>query len=333
LNVSLYPLQFPDESWLDTYRSLPANVEVLLGRGSKGLAEFLRQRRGFYDTVMVSRIHNMRFVNELLSREPDLLDGARLIYDAEAITAMREIMQSELQGNALSEDEKRGLVEEEIQAARTADTIVTVSAREAAVYAQRGYPNTVVLGHSLVANPSPASFGERNGLLFVGALRDEDSPNVDSLHWFVNQVWPLVKAGESGIMLHVVGDNDAVSLQQLDSDRIQFHGRIDNLDAIYNSVRVFIAPTRFAAGIPHKIHEAAARGVPCAATGLLAEQLGWQHDSQLLAGDTPREFADNCLALYRDAARWNRIRSSALESVSRECSADAFKSGLLQLFE
>jgi len=333
LNVSLYPLQFPEETWLDTYGSLPANVEVLLGLGVHGLVDFLHQRRGFFDTVIVSRTHNMLVVNELLSQQPKLLDGVRLIYDAEAITAMRDIRKSELHGQMLKEDEKQELIEREIHASRTADIIVTVSASESAVYDQYGYNNTVVLGHSLKVNPTPGSFGERNGLLFVGALRDEESPNVDSLHWFINAVWPLLKDDDPDIVLHVVGDNSAVSLQQLDSDRIQYHGRIDNLDDIYNSARVFIAPTRFAAGIPHKIHEAAARGLPCVTTELLAEQLDWQHHCQLLAGDSPREFADNCLLLYRDINLWNKIRDSALQSVSAECSTEAFKSALLRLFE
>jgi len=333
LNVSLYPLQFPDESWLDTYRSVPANVEVLLEYGIQALADFLRQRSGFYHTVMVSRIHNMEAINELLTGQPDLLGNARLIYDAEAITATREILQRELQGEVLTEEQKNALVEKEIHTARTADTIVTVSSREAEIYTQHGYRNTVVLGHSLEVEPTSRSFSERSGLLFIGALRDEDSPNVDSIHWFINEVWPILKSADSELLLHVVGDNEAESLLALDADRIHYHGRLDELDDIYDSVRVFIAPTRFAAGIPHKVHGAAARGVPSVVTTLLAEQLGWQHDAQLLAGDTPQAFADNCLALYHDAERWERIRNSALQSAAQECSPSEFESTLFKLFD
>ena len=332
LNISFYPLQFPDESWLATYRSLPATVEVLLEHGTQSLPEFLRKRRGFYQTVMVSRIHNMEAVNEVLAAQPDLLGNARLIYDAEAITAPREILQRQLQGEQLTQEQENELLEKEIHAARTADTIITVSSEEAAVYSRHGYDNTIVLGHSLALEPTARSFDERRGLLFVGALRDENSPNVDSLHWFINDVWPLLKSSEAELELHVVGDNEASSLQELDSERIHFHGRLDTLDDIYESVRVFIAPTRFAAGIPHKVHEAAARGVPCVVTELLARQLNWQHDRQLLAGDSPQLFADNCLTLYRDSECWQRIRNSALESVTRECSPEEFKSTLLQLF-
>ncbi|MBT8147478.1 MAG: glycosyltransferase, partial [Gammaproteobacteria bacterium] len=332
LNVSLYPLQFPDESWLETYRSLPPNVEVLLELGVQGLKDFLRKRRGFYHSIMVSRIHNMEAVNEILAEHPDLLGNARLIYDAEAISATREILRRELQGESLSDERKTKLVETEITAARTADTIITVSDSEAAVYAEHGYGNTAVLGHSLVCRPGANSFADRSGLLFVGALRDEDSPNVDSLHWFVNEVWPTLRAAESEMLLHVVGDNEASSLQELNAERIHYHGRLDNLDDIFNSVRVFIAPTRFAAGIPHKVHEAAARGVPCVVTELLADQLGWQHGEQLLAGDTPEAFADNCLALYREAERWQKMRISALEAVAEQCSPEEFNSTLLRMF-
>ena len=43
---------------------------------------------------------------------------------------------------------------------------------------------------------------------------------------------------------------------------------------LYSAARVFIAPTREAAGIPYKIHHAAAHRLPVVATRLLAEQLG-----------------------------------------------------------
>jgi hypothetical protein len=38
--------------------------------------------------------------------------------------------------------------------------------------------------------------------------------------------------------------------------------------------RVFVGPARFAAGMPHKLHETAARAMSIVATGLLTMQLG-----------------------------------------------------------
>jgi len=330
-NVSLYPLQFPDESWHATYATLPANIEVLLNHGNAQLSAFLNRRRGFYQTVLVSRIHNMRTLNDVLAAQPNLLDGVSIIYDAEAITAPREIMQRELRGETVSEREKFELIEQEIAAARTATQVVAVSDREAALYAEHGFHNTIVLGHCLQPAAGATPFAARRGLLFVGALHDEDSPNVDSLHWFVDSVWPLLRSVHPDLELQVVGDNRAPSLTRLHVPGIHFLGRVEDIGPLYDAARVFIAPTRFAAGIPHKVHEAAANGLPCVATPLLARQLGWQHGVQLLAGDSAREFADNCLTLLEDSGTWEAIRNAALDAIKQECSPERFRKVLLDL--
>ncbi len=330
-NVTLYPLQFPAESWQETYTSLPRNIEVMLDHGLHQLAAFLGKRRGFYDKVLVSRIHNMQVLNDILAGQPDLLGEAKLIYDAEAITAPRDILRRELNGESLDQKEKFDLVEQEISAARTADLIVAVSQQEADIYAQHGFSNAVILGHSLPVNPSPKPFDQRQDFLFVGALRDDDSPNVDSLRWFITQVWPLVRSAEPSVILHVVGDNEAPSLRQITSDGIKFHGRLDDIGSLYDSARVFIAPTRFAAGIPHKVHEAAANGLPCVTTSLLAGQLEWENGVQLLCADDPQGFAEACLTLLHNRELWEQVRCAALDAIARECSPSHFQSVLLEL--
>jgi hypothetical protein len=43
-------------------------------------------------------------------------------------------------------------------------------------------------------------------------------------------------------------------------------------------VRVFAAPTRYSPGIPLKVHDAAAHGLPVVRTPLMAEQLDREHE-------------------------------------------------------
>ena len=48
--------------------------------------------------------------------------------------------------------------------------------------------------------------------------------------------------------------------------------------------------------------------------------MNWQHGTDLLAadGDRPEAFARQVIALYQDAALWQRIRTGALERLVRE---------------
>jgi len=164
-------------------------------------------------------------------------------------------------------------------------------------------------------------------------LRDEGSPNVDSLLWFTVNVLPLIEKTIPDIKLYIAGDNSASSLASIDKLNVSFLGRVENLDDIYNGCRVFIAPTRFAAGIPHKVHEATARGIPCVSTPLLADQLEWQHEQELLVGASPEEYAAQCVRLYQEQDLWNSIRDAGLKAVAKDCSNEKFQTDLKSLFD
>lgn len=331
-NISFYPLLFPEESWNDVYEALPNTIEVILDSGHDGLQSFLEARKDFYQYVVVSRVHNMEFFNHCLSLDPDLLGEAKIIYDAEAVTAPREILRMEFLGKALPAEEQQELIEKELEQAKLAEKITAVSMNEASIFNRHGYDNTVVLGHTIASTPGSNGFAEREGLLFVGALRDEGSPNVDSLLWFLINVFPLLEQAIPGIRLNVVGDNAAPSLATIHKDNINFTGRIDSIDQMYNSCRLFIAPTRFAAGIPHKIHEAAAKGLPSVTTALLARQLGWQDGSELLVADDPGEYAAQCIKLYNDEKLWQDVRDAGLKAIAEDCSQQRFRQNLAGLF-
>lgn len=332
LNVTLYPLQFPIDDWRETYQSLNSTIEVILNEGRNGLEEFLRERRETFQYIVVSRVHNMAFFKEIVSNNEALIGSTKIIYDAEALTAPREIMQRQLLQELVTEEEQKELIAGEMEHAALADAVIAVSDREAKIYRDHGIENLHVLGHTLSGQASDNSFQQREGILFVGALRDEGSPNVDSLLWFTINVLPLIEHACPGIKLFVVGDRSAASLASVDKTNISFLGRLESLEEIYASSRIFIAPTRFAAGIPHKVHEAAGVGVPCVTTPLLAEQLGWQHDQELLVGQNSEEFAKQCIRLYQDETLWNSIRENGLKAVDVDCSEELFQEKLRSIF-
>ena len=199
-------------------------------------------------------------------------------------------------------------------------------------YYLHGIDQTIVLGHTLPCVPTPKSHAQRNGILFVGALRDEGSPNVDSLLWFLINCLPHIEQQIPDLTFYIVGDNNVPSLATVAKDNIVFTGRLDSIDDYYNDCRAFIAPTRFAAGIPHKVHEAASKGLPSVTTTLLSRQLDWSHENQLLSADAADEYAAQCVRLYTDAALWQSIRDAGLKAVEQDCSESQFQNKLAELF-
>lgn len=327
-NLTFYPLLFPEDDWQKVYEILPREIEVMLERGQAGLASFLRERKGFYDTIMVSRVHNMEIFNEVIKADPSCIEDCRIVYDAEAISAPREVLRRRFWGEDVSDEEEQLEIKTELKQAKDSDCVLAVSDQEAELYQQQGIANTVVLGHTVGLKTNPAPFKVRHGLLFVGALRDEGSPNVDSLLWFLVNCLPLIEQELPDVRVYVVGDSSAPSLATVAKDNVIFTGRLDSIDDIYDQCRVFLAPTRFAAGIPHKIHEAAGNGIPSVATALLARQLGWQDGNELLVADTPELFAQQCIRLHSEESLWQSIQEKGMAAVSRDCSDDNFRRSL-----
>jgi glycosyltransferase involved in cell wall biosynthesis len=203
--------------------------------------------------------------------------------------------------------------------------ILAVNELEAASFRLSGARDVRVLGHALEARPTTTPFEARRDLLFVGAMDEDDSPNADSLDYFVREVMPRLDTLIGGDwVLRVVGRNGAARVRALAGPRVQMLGRVDDLQPLYARSRVFIAPTRYAAGIPMKVQEAAARGLPAAVTPLLSRQLGWRDGEAVTVGDSADEFARACQRLYEDAALWETVRAGALARVACECTPAAF---------
>jgi len=127
--------------------------------------------------------------------------------------------------------------------------------------------------------------------------------------------------------------NTSDRVRQLAAAPVRVTGQVPDLTSLYDSARVFVAPTRYSAGIPQKVHDAAARGVPIVATPLLASQLGWTDGSSLqIAGDA-ETFAEKSIQLYTDEALWHRLREAAAERIRTECSPELFDERLRSVMQ
>ena len=117
--------------------------------------------------------------------------------------------------------------------------------------------------------------------------------------------------------------------------RVDIVGPVHDLAPLFNRHRVFVAPTRFAGGLPFKVQEAAAFGVPMVVTTLLADQVGWKDDVELLSApaDDAKEFASDVARLYQDSTLWARLRSEALKAVERDCAPARFRQDLSKILE
>ncbi|HEV7395023.1 MAG TPA: glycosyltransferase, partial [Pyrinomonadaceae bacterium] len=333
-HVTFYPLAFREEDWFTVYEDLPREIEVMKDQGLPRLEQFLNERMGYYDIVFVSRPHNMAHLRPLLQQKPELFNKVKIIYDAEALFSLRNITRAQLERKRISSEQQQKLIDEEIKLTENCDRVVSVSEREGAEFSRRGIAEVFTLGHALDPAPGANGFAERKDILFVGAIHEIDSPNADSVIWFSSSVLPLIqKALRVPVNLIIAGVMHPGVEEQLDRKSVQIKGVVKDLAGLYDECRLFVAPTRFSAGVPLKIYEASAHGLPVVATTLAGSQLGWQDGEDLLLANDKGAFANSCIRLYQDEDLWKRLRGNALKRVVDECSLELFSARLKTIID
>ena len=325
--VTLLPLWTVADHWHAIQKSLPNTVEVALGYGLDGLEAFLERRRGIYDVMLVSRPPNMQAIAPLRARRPELFDGMRLDYDAEALFTLREIAQAGVRRKPMTRERAQSRMDTELGLAHGASDVLVVSQRDARYFMGAG-KRTHLLSHSIAARRDAPGLATRSGLLFVGAIHP-DTPNEDGLLWFINEVMPLLRLRMAAPpILSVVGVCLSERVAALACTDVKILGPQPVLEPHYDAARVFVAPVRFAGGVPVKVIEAAAAGIPVVASTLLVRQLDWRDGLDTVGARDARAFAYATQQLLEDDRAWQRQQQAALEQCAQRYDPELFGASL-----
>jgi glycosyltransferase involved in cell wall biosynthesis len=280
---------------------------------------------GKMDVVIIARPHNIHYTLPVVKQS---FRKAKVIYDTEALWFRRFELQQQITGRV---PYWWAFPYDEIGLARHVDLVWAVNDEEKKMLEDGGAKKVMKLGHALSPNYNGKTFKDRSKILMVGGLMDEDSSNEDAVWWFLHNCYHYLDSLEYGVgdFINVVGSAKTLRLQ----DYSVFLGWIKDLQPLYESYRVFVAPTRFATGIPWKVHEAMANGIPCVISHLLAKQLCVTDGKEALVATEPEEFALKVKYLYNDEFLWERIRANAYEFVDKDCNPDEFQKTISESLE
>ncbi len=161
-------------------------------------------------------------------------------------------------------------------------------------------------GHrNFVLRLSQADGREPFTLLFLGSFRH--LPNQEALHWFVDQVFPKVRAEEPRARLIVIGSDPPPRHSLPDAEAIELIGFVEDVREPLARYAVFVCPILSGSGVRVKLLEAFAAGIPVVSTRLGAEGLA-ANDGEICAlADDPDEFASTwstCYAIPKRPPRW-----------------------------
>jgi GT2 family glycosyltransferase len=331
-HVTVYPIYKATETIGEIYKAFPDTVEVIYDRELPDLDAFVAARSGYFDAVWIARTHNAERLAPIFARCAAHLPMNRVVLDTEAVASARIAERNRILPEKHAGDTApslREMVDAELSCAFVSQRIIAVNHLDAAMIQDAGFNDVEVLGHMQPVAAAPPGFAARRGLLFFASIMDAGSPNLDALGWFSANVLPILdRELPADAMFAVAGyTHKRVDLSLLRRNpRVEMLGTITDLDALYARYRMLVVPTRFAGGIPYKIHEAAAHGLPVAASPLLCRQVGWEPGQAIasISIDDPRECAAAIMALYGDETMWSSIRANALARIRAENSRELY---------
>jgi GT2 family glycosyltransferase len=325
--VTFLPLTDPAPHQPATTDLQQTGIEVL--HSQSDVRACLESRRGLYDVAIVSRPHNAKWVPVIKEYNPTVA----MIYDAEAVYTFRDALQAELEGRPLTDREVDRRLADEIRLMARADVVMTVSEPEKrAVHRFDTSIPVGVWGAPVVVRADPPGYDGRGDFLFVGSL--STPPNADALIHLVHDLFPGVRARVDARLV-VAGANPpaAVFRSAKDMHGVLLTGYLPDLAPMYDRCRVFLASHRFAAGIPLKVIEAMAAGLPCVVSQLLGDQLEVTDGDEALVARTAVEFREKAIRLYEDRDLWTRIQGRAMRLVHDRYDANKMRDLLVSCVE
>jgi glycosyltransferase involved in cell wall biosynthesis len=197
----------------------------------------------------------------------------------------------------------------EARAAEQAVTCLVVNDREAEnARALTPAVNVKVLANGVELDRlrPPGAPAASPRVVFCGVMSYE--PNAEGMTWFVENVWPLVRATRPDATLAVVGPDPSPAFRALcDRDSsITVAGRVPDVRDWLWGAAVGIAPLHVARGVQNKALEAIAAGLPIVITEAVAGGLPAAAAGASMVANTPPRFAAHITDLLGRSATERR---------------------------
>jgi glycosyltransferase involved in cell wall biosynthesis len=236
----------------------------------------------------------------------------------------------------LAEIEWRKLRSYEGQICRSFDTVTVVSEADRVALEQSAQASLPVATIPITIDPQDLPFEERSPaarhILSVATMFYP--PNVEGVHWFSREVFPLVRRMLPETLLRIVGSRPPQRIAQLahPTSGIVVTGYVADLKPVLRQSGVLIVPVHSGSGMRVKILEAFARGIPVVSTRVGVEGIDASSGEHLLVADEPRDFARAVVELLRDRATASRLAHAARQFVEANYDWRRALSGLDEVY-
>ncbi len=245
-----------------------------------------------------------------------LAPGARIIVLSEDHHGLREERLAALTGEWTDRERAYNYSVRELDAYRRADMVWAVSTADRDSLLARDPDLAIEVLPPIVelAPPGPG-WEARGGIVFLGEYLN--AANRQGIEWFLDAIWPRVRAQLPEAKLHLVGSHLPPEYSR--HPGVVPDGFAPELAPVFARHRLAVCPIAFGTGIKTKNLAALRYGLPFVTTTCGAEGMDLRDGETALIADEPAAFAARIVSLYRDEALWRR-----LSAAGREHAATAF---------
>ncbi len=178
---------------------------------------------------------------------------------------------------------------------------------------------------------SPQKMEKNFSVSFVGNMGY--APNVDASMFLVKEIMPFVWDVFPNAKVVLAGANPSSDVKNLQSNKVEVTGWVNDIRSYYASSWVFVAPLRIGSGMQNKLLEAMAMGLPCVSTSLAANPIGALVDEEILVEDDVQLLAEKIIFLLQNPERAIEIANNARHFVEKKYSWYSQTEILLNLME
>ena len=286
----------------------------------KGLKEPLAKT--FYDVVLFEFYW---IAEQFISISKKCQPHLKIIVDSVDLHFAREAMASDLGIIEPDQVEKTRLAE--VNTYKQADAVIVVSnLDQELLLKQNEHLKTFIVPNIISFEPQIQNLDTKN-LIFVGGYKW--FPNVDGIVWFVENIWPAVKARVEDATLSIIGSHPTLEVEELGKfPDVKVLGYVPDTVPYFEKAAISIAPLRYGGGMKGKVNEAMALGLPVVTTTVGAQGLNAVSGQHLFIADSPDEFTEALVKLLENPAYRLEIGLAGQQHNATLCAPEVGESAL-----
>jgi glycosyltransferase involved in cell wall biosynthesis len=176
------------------------------------------------------------------------------------------------------------------------------------------------------------SIKKDKSIIFAGRL--DQYSNRESILYFCEKVWPLIKIKHPDVRFTIIGNNPPAKLAEIagNDKNIELLGYVDDVRPYFANAMISVCPIKDGGGTRIKILDALAMGMPIVSTSIGCEGIDVTSGADVLIADTPEKFADKVDWIITDAGKRQSMSNYARKTAEDKYSWKAIGEKLDRLY-